>query len=203
MRRLRLLGMMTFLSGSASLFNLPRKVTTRHRNERFRSLLARCNPLRSALIDPGEGLAEPASNDAVPKPIANPPALGKILRLRRPSPQKPSTSRRAAFTCAHRAEGNVAMSGPKCARSTIRIHSTFSTQALGRPSASERLTSHANPLACVDSGMTGTCDNDGEQIVAAEHEHGPLLVRRAETEPTNFAASNQGNSGSPSSSIGP
>ncbi len=70
MRRLRLLGMITFLSGSTSLLNLPRKVTTRHRNERFRSLLARCNPLRSALVGPGEGLAEPASNDAIAEPIA-------------------------------------------------------------------------------------------------------------------------------------
>jgi hypothetical protein len=61
--------MLTFLSGSASLFDLPRKVTTRHRNERFRGLLARCNPLRSAYIGPGEGLAEPASNDAIAEPI--------------------------------------------------------------------------------------------------------------------------------------
>lgn len=64
MRRLRLLGMITFLSGYASLLNLPRKVMTRHRNERFRGLLARCDPLRSTLVGLGEGQVEPAPNDA-------------------------------------------------------------------------------------------------------------------------------------------
>jgi len=56
--------MITFLSGYASLLNLPRKVMTRHRNERFRGLLARCDPLRSTLAGLGEGQVEPAPNDA-------------------------------------------------------------------------------------------------------------------------------------------
>src|SRR6478609_1667104 len=77
MRRLRLLGINTFLSGYASPLDLPRKVMTRHRNERFRDLLARCYPLRSALIGLGEGQGEPAPNNAIPHLIPNALTLGK------------------------------------------------------------------------------------------------------------------------------
>jgi len=47
--------MITFLSGYASRLNLTRKIMTRHRNERFRGLLVRCDPLRSTVVSLGEG----------------------------------------------------------------------------------------------------------------------------------------------------
>jgi len=42
-----------------------------------------------------------------------------------------------------------------------------------------------------------------QDVVAAEHEHRAFLVRRAEAKPPNLPPTNHGNSGSPSSSIGP
>lgn len=161
MRRLRLLGMITFLSGSTSLLNLPRKVTTRHRNERFRSLLARCNPLRSALVGPGEGLAEPASNDAIAEPIARSANPLQGLLIAEPFASEAEHVEESRLHLRPSRGWQRRDERPQVGSIQMRLHSTFSTQALGRPSASERLTSHAKPLACVDSGMTGTWDNDG------------------------------------------
>src|SRR6478609_4594331 len=95
------------------------------------------------------------------------------------------------------------MSGPGCAPSTIRIHPTFRRQALGRPSASDRLTFHANALACVDSGIIGTCDKDGSTSSRPRTSTGRFLSGALRRKPAAVAASNQGNSGSPSSSIDP
>jgi hypothetical protein len=58
MRRLRLLGMLTFLSGRPRLATFPARSRRGTETKRFRGLLARCDPLRSAWTGPGEGLTE-------------------------------------------------------------------------------------------------------------------------------------------------
>jgi hypothetical protein len=77
------------------------------------------------------------------------------------------------------------------------------TQGAGTPSDSVRMTSHGSRRACVDSGTMGYLAQRWQYVRSPENQHGTALVGAREAEPPDVTASNHGNSGSPSSWIGP
>jgi len=132
---------------------------------------------------------------------AKPDARDSSLRVRHSSNPKALNS--AVRTCGHRGSGSAAIHGPRSVRSTERIHSGLSTHELGRPSFFRQL-DLPSEVAC----LCGERDDRDlrqrvEHLFGAKHHHGSTFIWRGKPEPPDIAASNHGNSSSPSSVSGP